>query len=305
MPSSPRHQPEPPQRSDGPPFKQPFVDPARIPALYADPDRIHRRSGALLRAKVRGLHVGETAAALLGRAVPSLHLRSVDEPALIADIGCGQGRPTRTLAKRFPMTHVLAIDASEPMLTQARTLLNPQSPPLATRPPVALLAGDFHQLPLTDGILSAATAVFCLYHSPTPARVVGEIARVLSRNAAAALISKSTDSYRELDLLLADSGLDPDAAHRPSLYEAASGETLPELAATALTVETVLHDQHVFEFHNATHLAEYLVTVPKFDLPARLSTDPATLAAHLRRRRGDGPVQTTSTITYVIARRTS
>jgi hypothetical protein len=96
--------------------------------------------------------------------------------------------------------------------------------------------------------------------------------------------------------------LDPDATRRPSLYETADSTRLPELTATVLTVEAVIHDRHVFQFRNAHHLAEYLTTVPKYQFPASLRVAPAALAADLRRRRGDGPATTTSTITCIIAR---
>lgn len=304
-PPRPEHQPPTADRLTD----QPFVDPHQVPGLYADRKRVKRRSDALLKAKIQGLHVGETAAALLGWTVPAPGLRPDGRPAVIADIGCGQGRPTRTLIRRLPLAHVLAIDASTVMLTQARALLstpaaNPAPPPAQqSGSPVALLAADFHRLPLDDGSLDAATAVFCLYHSVHPWQVIGEIARTLTTHGTEVLISKFADSYRELDLLLADSDLDPHAPDRPSLYGSASGEALADLAASALSVQTVLHDRHVFQFRNIAHVTEYLLTVPKYRLPADLLGDSAAIAARLRQHHGDGPFQTTSTITYVLARR--
>jgi hypothetical protein len=64
---------------------------------------------------------------------------------------------------------------------------------------------------------------------------------VLSRRPAvwrrAAIVAvKSADSYRELDLLMAASGLDPDAPGRPSLYETAHSGTIDSLAAASLDV---------------------------------------------------------------------
>ncbi|WP_395110612.1 class I SAM-dependent methyltransferase [Actinomadura sp. SCN-SB] len=49
---------------------------------------------------------------------------------MIADIGCGTGHPTRTLAGRSPTARLLAIDASTAMLIAARTHL--QAQPAAT-----------------------------------------------------------------------------------------------------------------------------------------------------------------------------
>lgn len=293
----PPTQPPSPRSSTTQRFSQhPFTDPAQVPALYADQTRVSRRSRALLDAKIQGMHVGEVIAELLDTATPDLATKH----APIADIGCGTGHPTRTLAQHFRHARLLALDASAPMLTAARAHLREHLATDADR--VTYLRADFHHLPLTDAAYHAAVAVFCLYHSPHPDRAITEIARCLSPGGAAVLVTKSADSYHELDDLVAATGLDPAATHRRSLYETADSARLPALTATALTVQAVLHDRHVFRFRNAHHLAEYLITVPKYQLPEPLRTAPGALAAELRRR-GDGPVTTTSTITYVVARR--
>lgn len=277
--------------------ERPFTHSGVVPALYADQARVRRRSAALLDAKVEGRHVGELIAELLHTTTPEL----TSQPAIIADIGCGRGHPTRTLTQRFPHARLLAIDASAPMLRAARTHLRAQLDTDTHR--VAYLQADFHHLPFADAAYHAAVTAFCLYHSPHPARAISEIARCLIPGGVVVLVTKSADSYHELDDLVAATGLDPDATHHPSLYETADSTRLPTLTATALTVEAVLHDQHVFQFRDAHHLAEYLITVPKHQLPEPLRTAPGALADELRRRRGDGPATTTSTITYILARK--
>lgn len=277
--------------------ERPFIDPEQVPGLYADQARVRRRSGALLDAKIHGMHIGELVADLLTTATPEL----ATTPACLADIGCGAGQLTRTLARRFPPARLLAIDASAPMLSMARTHLHEHLADDADR--VTLLQADFHHLPLADTAYHAAVAAFCLYHSPHPAHAIGEIARCLAPGGPAVLVTKSADSYHELDELVAETCLDPGATRRPSLYETADSTHLPALTASVLTVHAVIHDRHVFQFRNAHHLAEYLITVPKYQLPQPLRVDPAALAADLRRRRGDGPATTTSTITCIVARR--
>ena len=70
----------PPKPSNG---SNPLTDPHTVPALYADRVRVQRRSNALLTAKIRGAHVGNTVADLLTRQSPHL----TDHPApLIADL---------------------------------------------------------------------------------------------------------------------------------------------------------------------------------------------------------------------------
>ena len=117
------------------------------------------------------------------------------------------------------------------MLTAARAHLREHLGIEADR--VSYLRADFHHLPLTDAAYHAAVAVFCLYHSPHPARAIAEIARCLIPGGVAVLVTKSADSYHELDELLATTGLDPDATHRPSLYETADSTRLPALTASA------------------------------------------------------------------------
>ncbi len=44
-------------------------------------------------------------------------------PSRILDAGCGSGRVTELLLERFPSAHVVAVDGSEAMVSQARTRL--------------------------------------------------------------------------------------------------------------------------------------------------------------------------------------
>jgi ubiquinone/menaquinone biosynthesis C-methylase UbiE len=96
--------------------------------------------------------------------------------AVIADIGCGRGTTTLTLADRFPRARIAAIDLSAAPLTAARNRTG--SPGRA-----AAVHADFHRLPLADRSCDPIVAAFGLYHSPDPASVIAEIARCLSRGA--------------------------------------------------------------------------------------------------------------------------
>jgi hypothetical protein len=59
---------------------------------------------------------------------------------------------------------------------------------------------------------------------------------------------KSADSYRELDRLMAASGLDLGAGSRPSLYQAAHTGNIEALAETTLAVRQAVHETHKFVF---------------------------------------------------------
>ena len=134
------------------------------------------------------------------------------------------------------------------------------------------LRADFHRLPFPDGSCGLIVAAFCLYHSPDPASVVAEVARCLTCDGTAVIAVKSADSYRELDRLMAASGLDPAAENRPSLYQAAHSRNITDLAATGLSVRQVVHETHHFIFPTLADAAGYLATSPKYDLP---NTSPA------------------------------
>jgi ubiquinone/menaquinone biosynthesis C-methylase UbiE len=266
----------------------PFTDPAQVSGpLYATAGRLARRTSALHRARVSGRHAGEVIADLARQATGTA-------PVTVADLGCGRGTTTRLLTERLPRATVTGVDLSAALLAAARGRL-----PDPRR--AGLVRADFHQLPFPDASTGLVVAAFCLYHSPSPARVIAEISRVLIPAGTAIIAVKSADSYRELDQLVAASGLDPAAGHRPSLYQAAHTGNIEQLAATALRVQDVQHETHRFTFPALSDAAEYLATSPKYVLPAPLAGDPVALAAALRQRVPDRPVTATSVVTYLTA----
>lgn len=162
------------------------------------------------------------------------------------------------------------------------------------------MCADFHHLPFADGCLDVAVAAFCLYHSSRPSLVVAEVARSLVPGGRAVLVAKSADSYHELDALVAASGLDPAARRRPSLYASFHSGNAARIVGRQLVVRRVVHQRHIFRFTNLAHLAGYLATSPKYQLPTA-AADPQALGALLRSRLGERTVTTTSTVTYVEA----
>jgi hypothetical protein len=100
---------------------------------------------------------------------------------------------------------------------------------------------------------------------------------------------------------VAASGLDPDACRRTSLYASAHSGNLASLTAQSLAVRHVEHEEHRFVFSDLDHLAEYLATSPKYAIAPALRDDATALARSLRDRLPDGPVATTSQVTYVVA----
>jgi SAM-dependent methyltransferase len=269
----------------------PFTDPRQITGpLYADARRLARRTSALHAAKASGSDATATIAELAGRASPH------DRAPAVGDIGCGRGSTTLALAARLAPARVVALDQSAALLTVLAARAR------AAGHTVETVRADFHRLPLPTGALDLAVAAFCLYHSTRPAHVLREIARCLAPGGHAVLATKSAASYHHIDDLLAVAGLDPHAAARPSLYRTFPGEHASRITAQVLDVVDVRTEHHTFRFTDLDHLAAYLVTTPKYRLPAQLGDDARALAAALRARVPDHPLTTTSTITYVTAR---
>ncbi|WP_055595739.1 class I SAM-dependent methyltransferase [Streptomyces hirsutus] len=270
----------------------PFLDPARQQELYGHASRLAGRTGALMRAKTSGRPVPETIVSLV-----QAHHVQPDRLSLVLDIGCGRGTSSLVISRQLRPRRVVGLDASLSLLTQARG--RAQKLP---RTPVDFLEGDFHELPLLAKSCDVAVAAFCLYHSPRPQEVIAQIARVLAPGGLAVLVTKGLDSYREMDQLVASSGLDARADRHESLYAAAHSGNLTDLATSSLDVVTVQDEEHTFAFDGHDHLAQYLATNPKYDLPPGLYGNPGALAATLHEFLPDQPLTTRSLITFVVAR---
>ncbi len=281
----------------------PFLDPELVRgSLYDNSDRLHQRSGSLRNARISGRPATTVIAELVDDWRPDRGVRTSDvHPAAgtqpsrlhIADIGCGRGSSTLTLADTFPQAEVVAVDLSPALLATTRQRLG------RSGRTASVLCADFHHLPLKTGSCDVIVAAFCLYHSSDPAAVITEIARCLADDGVAVLATKSVDSYHQLDLLVARSGLDTAAASRTSLYASAHSANLPELTTAALDVLHVVHDQHVFGFDTLSVLANYLITTPKYQLPAGID-DATKLTAALRERLPEHPTILTSTVSYLV-----
>ena len=228
----------------------PFLDRTRVHGdLYADPDRLRQRTSALHDAKIVGTDVADTIADLL--------TGYITDRSTVADLGCGRGSTTLAIARAFGC-RLTALDASASLLEEAAARFSDAGLH------IDMQVGDFHRLPFGTATLDAAVAAFCLYHSPAPAAVIAEIGRTLRPGSVAVLVTKSADSYHELDGLLADAGLDTGAADRPSLYSSFHSDNAASLAAQHLALREVLHHRHVFRFTDGAALARYIRSTPRY-----------------------------------------
>lgn len=270
----------------------PFTDPDLITQLYADPERLVRRTGSLHAAKISGADATDTIVTLAARVAPPR--------PVIWDIGCGRGTTTLALAAHLQPRRLVALDQSSALLTTVAERA------LAAGHDITTEQVDFHQLPALSGAddaVDVVVAAFCLYHSPRPKQVIAQIAPCLTTEGHAVLATKSVDSYAEIDQVVTALGLDPEASRRQSLYQTFHSANAEAVVSTALDVEQVMHQQHTFRFGDAEHLATYLSTMAKYELPDDLTGDPVALADALHDRVAGWPVITTSTVTYIVAAR--
>ena len=269
----------------------PFTDIALVKAsLYATAARLAARTGALHAAKITGEDATTT--------IVDLAARSAPHTPVVCDVGCGRGTTTLALAGRLTPARLIALDQSRALLDVVVSRLRRAGHPADT------VLADFHNLPLQEASVDVFVAAFCLYHSPRPDDVIAEIARCIAPGGRAVLVTKSVDSYHEIDHLVAATGLDPEAARRPSLYSSFHGDNAADITSnTALRVHRVVHQKHVFRFSGLDHLAAYVATSPKYHLPEHLIGRAAALAEELLRRLPDEPVIATSTVTYITAAR--
>ena len=94
----------------------------------------------------------------------------LDAQWIVGDLGCGTGQMACALAPF--VQRVIAVDRSADMLQAARRRLREY-------PNVESRRGDLEALPLDEGMLDAATLMLVLHHSPEPAAVLRDAARVL------------------------------------------------------------------------------------------------------------------------------
>lgn len=109
------------------------------------------------------------AAAQLQHAVEARLLESLDyldDPALkrdpprrVLDVGCGTGRASLAMQKRWPKAEVVSLDLALPMLQQARAASRRWNPFARVPQPVC---ADLRALPLADGSVDVLFSNLCL-----------------------------------------------------------------------------------------------------------------------------------------------
>ena len=99
-------------------------------------------------------------------------LALIDSNWTVADLGCGTGSLSATLAPF--VRRVVAVDSSAQMLAAARQRLDGTTN-------VDIRQGELESVPIDDGQLDAAVISLVLHYIAEPAKALGEAARVVRR----------------------------------------------------------------------------------------------------------------------------
>ena len=113
------------------------------------------------------------------------------KPARVLDLGCGTGRGSARLKRRWKQAEVIALDVSLPMLRAARRHAG-------WLKPLARVAGDALRLPFADHCMDVIYSNLCVQWCDDPRAVFRECARVLQPGGFLVASSLGPDTLREL-----------------------------------------------------------------------------------------------------------
>lgn len=125
------------------------------------------------------------------RLVEQLDFLEDRQPIRILDLGCGPGRASALMKKRWPKAQVIAIDAALPMLREV---------PKQTRfwRPVKRVCADVSQLPITDASVDVIFSSLCLQWVNDLPATLAEFRRVLKPDGLLLFSTFGPDTLLEL-----------------------------------------------------------------------------------------------------------
>lgn len=133
-------------------------------------NQTRKPEGLLGKIMVNGMNGGHAKLADWGMA----HLNGID-PANIAELGCGGGRNTAELLKRYPKANITALDYSPVSVEKAKAF----NKDMIAAGRCAVICGNVAELPFEDGAFDLATAFETVYFWPGLEHCFGEVCRIL------------------------------------------------------------------------------------------------------------------------------
>ena len=207
---------------------------------------------------------------------------SMPEDGDVLDVGCGAGWFWGAAAKHYPDSlKITLVDQSEGMVTEAvQNLTNNDR-----YSDVSGKVADATNVPFEAECFDRALLMHMLYHVPTPADAIAEVARVLRAGGMIAITTNGDDNLRELFELGAEvfGGVAGDPA-----AQAFSASTAQDLLSVGFEDVTV----HVFEDEYAVKdpedIFDYLTSFPPGSQASEVQLDALRSLISARLADGDG-----------------
>lgn len=145
-------------------------------------NQTRKPEGFLGKMMVNGMNGGHAKLADWGMT----HLDGIT-PANIAELGCGGGRNTKELLKRYPKAKVTALDYSPVSVEKAKEL----NKDMIAAGRCAVLCGNVAELPFEEGAFDLATAFETVYFWPGLEHCFAQVYRILKPGGAFMICNES------------------------------------------------------------------------------------------------------------------
>lgn len=145
-------------------------------------NQTRKPEGFLGKMMVNGMNGGHAKLADWGMT----HLAGI-APANIAELGCGGGRNTAELLKRYPKAKIAALDYSPVSVEKAKEL----NKDMIAAGRCAVLCGNVAELPFEEGAFDLATAFETVYFWPGLERCFAQVYRILKPGGAFMICNES------------------------------------------------------------------------------------------------------------------